>query len=115
MTDFLDASIVAGLKEGIRREREAQNLYDELVAAGCMIDHHESDLYVQLTPTAVRILERYPLNHRSARPFNHTTRAEVWLDIPFAYLPWWRERHVRHDRIASDIAVAVHFPEEVAE
>lgn len=31
-------------------------LYEALTAAGCEIDHHESDLYVRVTPDSTRIV-----------------------------------------------------------
>jgi hypothetical protein len=34
-------------------------LYDDLVAAGCHTDAHESDLYVELTETAQQIIKRH--------------------------------------------------------
>jgi len=69
------------------------SLYDELKAAGCPMDSHESDLYVYASPEAVAILERHP-ERRSVTKFYTDTVEPVgwWLDIPFAYAPWWRKR-----------------------
>jgi len=69
------------------------SLYTELVAAGCQIDHHESDLYVKVTPDSRRIIER----HRMAGELPHLSLfkspkgGSMWWDAPFAYDPFWQK------------------------
>lgn len=66
------------------------NIYTEIVAAGIEVDHHESDLYVPVTPESTAILRRYPgLSHSS---FTHQRTATRWYEIPFMYTPWWGAR-----------------------
>ena len=64
-------------------------LYDKLQAAGIETDSHESDLYVKDSATAREIIRASRLSFslfRSARDGTH------WLDVPFAYAPFWRTR-----------------------
>lgn len=71
------------------------SVYDAMVLAGVQIDHHESDLYVPDNAVTRAILEHYP-DHR-AQPF--MSENEPWLDIPFAYQPWWELRLHRAQRV----------------
>jgi hypothetical protein len=67
----------------------AASLYDDLRAAGCELDNHESDLYVKDTAEARAILARH---QRSGKRFTSQIDGRLWLDVPFAFAPWWRER-----------------------
>jgi hypothetical protein len=70
------------------------SLYTELVnllPEHC-IDSHESDLYVKDCPEVKTILKKYPMQSRNARPFRSNIDGTIWIDIPFAYEPWWEER-----------------------
>ena len=64
-------------------------LYAALVAAGCEIDNHESDLYVQDTTFARDVLATF---HVNASRFRSQVDGKMWLDIPFAFQPWWDAR-----------------------
>lgn len=70
------------------------DLYDVIVAAGIPLDHHESDLYVPDTPEVRAILDRpeYALNKTNATRFTNQVEGGTWIDIPFAYAPYWRAR-----------------------
>ena len=71
------------------------SLYDEIVAAGIPTSNHESDLYFLDTPEARAILARYPTKEANARRFTSQApphKGERWVDVPFAYAPWWRKR-----------------------
>ena len=67
-------------------------LYDELVERGCRIDNHESDLYVKSTKEALEVIARYPSEKKMARFFRSQLDETLWIDVPFAFLPWWRNR-----------------------
>lgn len=72
-----------------------KTLYAELIAAGVLVDNHESDLYCPDTPAVREILARYPISQANARGFSNQRPPNVgerWLDIPFAFLPWWEKR-----------------------
>jgi hypothetical protein len=75
-------------------------LYDELIAAGVKVDSHESDLYFEGTPEARAILEKpeHEQWRKSAKGFVHNDPKRLgsdlrwWVEVPFAYEPWWRAR-----------------------
>lgn len=64
------------------------SLYTDAVAKGLTLDSHESDLYVLATPEAVSLVKRHKWAH-SAFVGND---GKVWLDVPFAFDPWWEAR-----------------------
>lgn len=71
------------------------SLYDEIKAAGIPFANHESDLYFRDCPEAREILARYPTSKTNAQGFINQApphKGERWLDVPFAYLPWWEKR-----------------------
>jgi len=72
------------------------DLYAELVAAGCQVDHHESDLYVLDTPEARAILAEHPDVRATA--FRSDVDHKRWLDVPFAYSPFWAGKQQRNGR-----------------
>lgn len=72
------------------------SLYTELRDSGTEIDCHESDLYVPRTAENLTILARYPLQRGNAVTFTSQIDGKLWLDIPFAYDPWWEARNVKN-------------------
>ena len=62
------------------------SIYTELKAAGCQLEHHESDLYVRNTPEARRVLQG-----ASSDPelFKDGIDGERWFLLSFAYDPFW--------------------------
>jgi hypothetical protein len=67
-------------------------LYQELVAAGCEIGNHESDLHVKVTPESRAIVERWcwvDKLYRGASLFRSNIDGSQWWDIPFAFDPFW--------------------------
>ena len=69
-------------------------IYSALKAANCEIDSHESDLYVRDTETARTILVDWVRAGRvlSFSTFRCNRDGTSWLDIPFAYDPYWEQR-----------------------
>jgi hypothetical protein len=68
-------------------------LYSSIVAAGIPHSSHESDLYIPNTPEARAILARFPLEQSNATSFINQAppnAGQRWLDVPFAYLPFWQ-------------------------
>jgi hypothetical protein len=63
-------------------------IYERFVEADIRIDHHCSDLYVRNTPEAREILKRYPIHQNNSRGFKGTD-GDSWIDVPFAYDPFW--------------------------
>jgi len=67
---------------------KTQAIYDELKACGAEIDSHESDLYVRETPETTAIIARHK-PYVASRFYSHGV---LWVEVPFAFAPWWRRR-----------------------
>jgi len=74
--------------------------FDCIAARGIPYSNHESDLYVPFSEEVREILNDFPREKELAKQFINQMNQEVWLDIPFAYLPWWRERQIKADYFA---------------
>ncbi len=70
----------------------ATDIYDEMKALGVEMANHESDLYVKDSPEVRALLAKYPTHERNVRRFIHSTTNAIWIDIPFAYAPFWRDK-----------------------
>jgi hypothetical protein len=70
-------------------EGKMRSVYRDLLKAGCEIDSHESDLYVRDTPAARTILQ---FHGKSWQAFRSQVDGLIWLDVPFAYEPFWEKR-----------------------
>lgn len=68
------------------------SLYTALRDAGVPLDSHESDLYALRTPEALAIVARYKW---SCSTFTSQIDGKLWLDLPFAYEPWWDGKTTR--------------------
>lgn len=66
-------------------------IYEQMVEAGVEIASHETDLYVPVNETTMRILRDYPFRS-SVTAFTSQIDNKRWFDIPFAYLPAWEQR-----------------------
>lgn len=66
-------------------------LYEALNAAGCDIDHHESDMYVRYTLEAAQIIAGYGV----WRTLSIGTDGKVWAECPFMYDPYWTRVEVQ--------------------
>jgi len=69
-------------------------IYNALKAAGCEIDNYESDLYVRATETARAIVADWVESGRVKTVSNFRCRrtGTEWIDIPFAYDPFWHDK-----------------------
>jgi hypothetical protein len=65
-------------------------LYTKALAYGLQIDNWQSDLYIKYSPKAKSIIEQFATKEEMAnlRQFVGTDK-EIWLEIPFAYDPYW--------------------------
>ena len=66
------------------------------------IDHHESDLYVLDTPVARLVIRQFG---RESSGFTSQIDGKRWLDVPFAYEPFWKKKSKRSH--ATIVAPAV--------
>ena len=73
------------------------SLYEEIVEAQIPIDSHESDLYFLKTKKSMEILKKYFVHAKSAAMFKSDIDGKQWVDVPFAYLPWWENRTARYE------------------
>jgi hypothetical protein len=75
---------------------QTKTLCEELKAAGVEMLNHESDLYVPDTPEVRAILAKHRPEPSTTRGFTNQAPPHVgerWLDVPFAYDPWWEAKN----------------------
>jgi len=75
--------------------KQPETIWARMNYCGLTMGNHESDLYVQDTQTARDILDMFPTHKANARRFVNQApphAGEVWIDIPFAYDPWWNAK-----------------------
>lgn len=83
------------------------SFYRMCVDAGATIGNHESDLQVRWTPEVQRLIDAY--NARSAYRLNvkqflsqrPDEAGQLWIEVPFGYEPWWKEREEAGKRRAK--------------
>jgi hypothetical protein len=73
-----------------------KSLYQELRTTGIPTDHHESDLYVLDTPEARALIAKHGKRGSS---FTSQIDRRRWLDVPFAYDPFWERGGRKHSTI----------------
>lgn len=69
-----------------------KTLYEALTEAGVPTSSHRSDLYFKKTIRAETILSQYPHLQKMSGKFRNTVDNDWWIDVPFAYDPFWNER-----------------------
>lgn len=69
-----------------------KTLFSRIVSAGIRYDSHESDLYLPDTPEVRAILADFPLESSNAKPFRSLVDGRQWLDVPFAFMPFWEAK-----------------------
>lgn len=90
----------------MNNEITIENIHEEAKKLGVEIDHHESDLYIPITPETTELVKRYK-SRSNVTTFTETTLPDrkpcvccghvsnkrtpirAWYDIPFAYQPFW--------------------------
>jgi hypothetical protein len=85
-------------------EAVVENIYAEMVKAGVEIDHHESDLYVPVTPVTQDLVRRFKFKCNVTTFISQIDPKIPWYDIPFNYQPFWTEvhEHCRFQNIDRD-------------
>jgi len=68
---------------------EETSLYRDVLATGGYIDHHESDLYIEVNPVNTGLLHKH---RQRAGTFVNQVTGTLCYDVPFAYEPWWESR-----------------------
>jgi len=73
-------------------------LYQLIKAAGIACAAHESDLYIPDNEATRAILSGFPLQQKNASRFTNEAephKGERWIDVPFAYDPFWHARGMK--------------------
>lgn len=72
------------------------SLYQRLLDIGATLDHHESDLYVLITPEAAEVVRAYYADKGYGTPpaFTSQLDGKRWWDCPFQYLPFLTKKGV---------------------
>jgi hypothetical protein len=90
------------IAESLAGKTSSGSLYQDLKAAGLPTDHHESDLYVIDTPAARALIAKHG---KRGSGFTSQIDGKRWLDVPFAYDPFWAKKSGRaHSTITTDPA-----------
>jgi hypothetical protein len=67
------------------------DIYKEMLAAGVLIESHQSDMYVPVTEVTRAIVARYEYR-TNVTTFIHQISGAHSYDIPFAYSPFWEAK-----------------------
>ena len=57
---------------------------------GNEIDHHQSDLYLKVTPVSQELVKNYEFKSNVKRFYCRLDKSS-WFDIPFGYTPFWNK------------------------
>lgn len=68
------------------------NLHEQLVKINAEITNHCSDLYVRLTPEVLKLVQA---SGRKFSFFENQVESGVWIDVTFAYEPYWAEKQAK--------------------
>ncbi len=73
---------------------EGERVYDAVVRLAIPHANHESDLYLPNTRQVQAILRAHGvrINGHTASYFRNQVDGGIWIDLPFAYLPYWQAR-----------------------
>jgi len=66
-------------------------LFDEVKRLGIPYANHYSDLYIPDTEQTRSLLKQFPELCKPSR-FTNQVEGGIWLDIPFAFIPYWETR-----------------------
>lgn len=66
-----------------------KSLYQHIKQSRQEYDHHQSDLYIKATHENILLCKKLGA---SFEYFTSEIDRERWLDIPFAYDPFWEKR-----------------------
>ena len=58
------------------------SIYNEMIQAEVIIDHHESDLYVRACPTSEAILANHGHKPGGMMPYSFIYQGDLWYEIP---------------------------------
>lgn len=67
-----------------------KSLYHRFKDAGCRLDNWQSDLYVQDSPEARKIIVEASEDEKAN--MNRFYSGDLWYEFPFAFEPFWEAR-----------------------
>ena len=67
------------------------NLYEQFKKAGCKIENHYSDMYVEVTSESTKIIELLKNTNHHATTFRHQIHNTIWYEFPLIYTPYWEK------------------------
>jgi hypothetical protein len=70
---------------------EDKNIFEAVKRLGIEYDNHCSDLYIPRTAQTLELCKNFGKTGVSAMPFVNQLNGKIWLDIPFAYIPYWEK------------------------
>jgi len=73
-------------------EQKFENFFEEIKATGIEYDNHCSDLYIPRTSQTLEICKKWGKTGVLCTSFINQINHEIWLDIPFAYMPYWEKK-----------------------
>lgn len=68
------------------------------------IDHHESDLYIMVTPESKKLISDYEYKFNVETFVSAIAPHVLWYDIPFAYSPYWDFERIRRGKICVHLS-----------
>lgn len=70
---------------------EGERVYDAIKRLEIPHANHYSDLYLPNTPQVHAILRAHgvKINGHNAAYFRNQVEGGIWIDIPFAFVPYW--------------------------
>ena len=68
------------------------SIYEQLKKAGFVLDNHESDLYVKVTPESQKIVNDYEFKSNVTKFHSQIEGEGMYFDIPFAFDPFWDKK-----------------------
>jgi len=91
--EALEQALRAYGNPGVHHSTES--VHQAMLALGVPMANHESDLYVPALPRVWAVLKAFPTQYANARTFINQAdphKGQTWIDIPFAFEPWWEQR-----------------------
>lgn len=64
------------------------SLYEDAQAAGIIVGHHASDLYLEAGPVAAALLKKHGVKYAG---FVDQTTGKPCIEVPFAYTPYFTQ------------------------
>jgi hypothetical protein len=71
-------------------------LYEEAQRLNLVQGNHESDLHLLDVQEARELVRQFPRHAKQTRFFVSAIDRQPWLDVPFAFDPFWTQKALRN-------------------